>query len=192
MVPARRPVLIVVAGWPATGKTTFAQLLATRLGVPVFNKDSIKELLWDRLGDGDVDWSHRLGVAAFGALDLIAAAALRAGQDVIVEGNFDAEHGMSLQTVIDDADADAFVVVVNAPSELIVERYRHRAETGERHPAHFDEALLPKIEQQVQQGYVPPPLRAPRVDVEVIDDASTSAALDEVAQALEVAFPEPS
>ncbi len=191
MVPARRPVLIVVAGWPATGKTTFARTLGARLGLPVFNKDSIKELLWDRLGEGDVDWSHRLGIASFGALDLVAETMLRAGRDVIVEGNFDREHGMSLQDVVDRTEAGVFVVVVNAPSEVIVDRFRARA--GTRHPAHPDDQVLPEIEERVQRAYEPPPLRGHRVDVEFGDYGSdaTSAALDKVTQALEVAFPDP-
>jgi len=191
LVPARSPVLIVIGGWPATGKTTFARQVGARLGLPVVNKDTIKELLWDRLGDGDVDWSHRLGIAAFGVLDMIATDMLRSGTDLIVEGNFHTEYGMSLQTVADDASARVLLVVVNAPPDVIVQRFRARIESGERHPAHPDEQLLPEIERMVQKPYEPPPLRARRVDVALVDLGETSAALDQVAQAYEVALPDP-
>lgn len=157
----------------------------------MFNKDTIKELLWDRLGEGDVDWSHRLGIASFGMLDLIAETMLRTGRDVIVEGIFDPVHGMSLQEVADRSGARVLVVVVNAPADVIVERFRARA--GTRHPAHPDDQVLPEIEQRVRQRYAPPQLHGERVDVELGDygEDATSAALDQVAQTIEVAFPDP-
>jgi predicted kinase len=192
LVPARRPVLIVVCGHPATGKTTFARNLGQRLALPVFNKDTIKELLWDRLGEGDVDWSHRLGIASFGLLDTIAEIELRSGRTVIVEGNFHSEYGMSLQEVVDRTGADVLQVVVGGDPEVVLRRFRQRAGDITRHPAHPDEQLVPEIEERVRAGYDPPPLRGVRVDVDLtdVDDEVVSAALDEVAQALEVAFPE--
>jgi predicted kinase len=39
------PRLIIVTGLPATGKTTLARELATRLRVPMLAKDAIKEPL---------------------------------------------------------------------------------------------------------------------------------------------------
>ena len=42
--------LIIVAGMPATGKTTLAKKLAAALGVPMLEKDEIKEEMYKILG----------------------------------------------------------------------------------------------------------------------------------------------
>lgn len=44
------PVVIIVAGPPATGKTTLSRWLASELMLPLLNRDSIKEILFDTLG----------------------------------------------------------------------------------------------------------------------------------------------
>ncbi len=63
-VDAPVPVLLVT-GPPASGKTFGAGVLADRLGLPLIEKDAIKETLFDYLGTGDGRWSQRLGRATF-------------------------------------------------------------------------------------------------------------------------------
>lgn len=43
MTIADTPLLLVIAGAPATGKTTLSRLLADRLCLPVVNRDAVKE-----------------------------------------------------------------------------------------------------------------------------------------------------
>ncbi|HEX8858768.1 MAG TPA: AAA family ATPase [Actinomycetes bacterium] len=45
--------LVLVTGPPASGKTTLARPLAFSLGLPLLGKDTIKEALFDTLGNGD-------------------------------------------------------------------------------------------------------------------------------------------
>lgn len=42
--------IIIVAGMPASGKTTFVNKLSKALGYPVLEKDAIKEELFDVIG----------------------------------------------------------------------------------------------------------------------------------------------
>ena len=42
--------LIILAGMPASGKTTFSRKLSKALGYPVLEKDEIKEELFDVIG----------------------------------------------------------------------------------------------------------------------------------------------
>ena len=41
---------ILVAGMPASGKSTIAVRISEALGIPMLSKDSIKEVLFDDLG----------------------------------------------------------------------------------------------------------------------------------------------
>ena len=41
---------ILVAGMPASGKSTIAVRISESLGIPMLSKDSIKEVLFDDLG----------------------------------------------------------------------------------------------------------------------------------------------
>jgi predicted kinase len=64
---------VLVGGWPASGKTTVARALASRLRVPYLSKDEVKESLMDALGTpSTVEESRRLGVAAVHAVLRVA------------------------------------------------------------------------------------------------------------------------
>jgi predicted kinase len=92
------PLLVVVTGPPASGKSTIAHALSKRLGLPLIAKDEIKESLFDALGVGDVDWSSRLGAATFEIQMVVLGELLRTRVSVIVESNFTrgrAEHELA-------------------------------------------------------------------------------------------------
>ena len=64
----RPPLLVVVTGMPAAGKTTVAESLSRSLSLPLVAKDAVKERFYDTLGTGDLEWSERLGTASFALL----------------------------------------------------------------------------------------------------------------------------
>jgi predicted kinase len=59
-----RPLLLLISGHPASGKTTLAQQLAPLLHLPLLSKDVIKEALYDTLGWSDHPWAHQFGAAS--------------------------------------------------------------------------------------------------------------------------------
>ena len=65
-----------------------ARLLAQRYVLPLICKDTIKEPLFDVIGAADRAASRRLSDASFAAMFALARDCLRAGSDLILEGNF--------------------------------------------------------------------------------------------------------
>ncbi|MEO7074366.1 MAG: AAA family ATPase [Ktedonobacterales bacterium] len=45
-----RPLVVIVSGPPASGKTTLARTVAQEVRLPFFYKDGLKETLFDALG----------------------------------------------------------------------------------------------------------------------------------------------
>lgn len=139
------PLVVVVTGPPAAGKTTIARELALRLRLPLVAKDTIKEALFDGLGTGDLAWSQGLGAATYLVLQALVEESVRAGASLVLEANF----------VRGEADARLaalparFVQVhCSAPVEVLVERYAAR----ERHPGHVDTERIDALRKAVDSG----------------------------------------
>lgn len=132
--------LIVVQGGSATGKTTLSRKLAADLGYYLFNKDTIKELLYDTLGvPAERDESSLYGLAATKALFAMADAFLAAGRDVIIESTFYSQFAVrDIEKLTDNKAVIAHQVYVTASPEVCFQRYSRRIETGERHDGHPD------------------------------------------------------
>lgn len=136
-----QPILILVSGMPASGKSTLAEQLAAALDIPCFTKDGIKELLYDAEEVGaeelDEETSERLGAQAITVLYHIAQRILDAGGSVLLEANFRAELA---RTQVEPFRSQAIVrqVACHVPMAEIVERFEERQEGDERHPVHSE------------------------------------------------------
>jgi predicted kinase len=131
--PALAGCFVLVAGWPAAGKSTLARALAAELGLPLLAKDEIKEALTDGLGyPATVAQSRRLGRAAVLALLRVAQ---RCPGAVLDSTWF--EYADSLVRQLPGRRAE---VICTVPVELARARYRARA--GQRHAGHLDEARI--------------------------------------------------
>jgi predicted kinase len=138
------PLLVVVTGPPAAGKTTVARELAARLRLALIAKDTIKEALFDGLGTGDLAWSQRLGEATYLALLGIAEESVAAGAGLVLEANFIRGGEARLAAL----PARFVQVHCSAPLEVLVERYHNR----ERHPGHVDSERLDALRHAVETG----------------------------------------
>jgi predicted kinase len=130
------PLLVVITGPPATGKTTLARALADGLGLPLIAKDTVKETLFDALGTGDRPWSRRLGVATYTLLFTVAAEVLRARQPLVLEANL--TRGTAEAEFAALPPYRLLQIVCTAPDDVVLARYRERALGGERHSGHLD------------------------------------------------------
>ncbi|HEY1564946.1 MAG TPA: ATP-binding protein [Gaiellaceae bacterium] len=140
------PLLVIVAGAPAAGKTTVARGIATRLRLPLIAKDTIKEALFDGLGAGDLAWSQRLGEATYLAMLALAEESVTVGASLIVEANF--VRGGDFAKRLAALPARFVQVHCSAPLEVLVERYGSR----ERHPGHVDSQRIGALREAVETG----------------------------------------
>ncbi|MBA2948771.1 AAA family ATPase [Streptomyces himalayensis] len=121
---------VIVSGLPASGKTTLALGISTRLGLPVVDKDTILEALYDSLGIGDGVWRQRLSRAADEVLFALAA---EAGQAVLVNW----WHHDTAPARLRGLGARLVEVYCDCDPGLAAQRFRARR----RHPGHLDPDL---------------------------------------------------
>jgi predicted kinase len=163
--------LIMIGGLPASGKSKLAERLRSELRWPLLSKDAYKETLFDALGVGDREWSRRLSRAAYALLFAEANRLLDSGQSCIVEGNFRwHEHRVRFEE-LSVRGMRLIQVMCRADPNVLAQRFRLRAHSGQRHPGHVDLESLDEIERElltaVQDAL---PLNAPVVVCDTTED----------------------
>ena len=137
------PLLVIITGKPATGKTTLGQRLAADLALPYFSKDGVKETLFDALGAADRAWSQRLGMASFALLRYITDVTLSARQSLMVEANFLVDyHAEPYLSLVKRHGARVAQLWLTAAPEVLAQRFERRAASEQRHPGHVELAHL--------------------------------------------------
>lgn len=134
-----KPLLVIITGLPATGKTTLAKRLSQETGLPLLEKDAFKVIMFDHLGWQDRDYSQKIGATSYGLLYHLLEELLRANQSMIIESNFKPETDQ--QKIIDLKNKyhpSILQIICQADKEIILERFNSRVTSGERHPGHVD------------------------------------------------------
>jgi predicted kinase len=152
-VSERLPHLIIISGPPCSGKTTIGRRLAVDLKLPYFYKDGIKEVLYDRLGWGEREWSRQLGVASTDLLYHIAESLLAADCSLMLESNFDPafanERFLEMQRTY---PFTALQIYCSAAHQTLLNRYHERAQSGVRHPGHVDRQVDLEFGEMLRQN----------------------------------------
>lgn len=139
-------VCILIAGLPASGKSTFAAMLSRELGVPCLSKDAIKESLFDTLGFTSRAEKVRLGEAAYRIQLDLAESMLRAGQTVILENNFEDTSRAPLLEMLARTGARPVTVLLDGDIAAIHARFAAREISPERHRGHVVNTCYPETE----------------------------------------------
>lgn len=129
--------MILVTGAPATGKTTLSKNLAEKLGLPIINKDEIKELLFDTLGIKDKEWALKLGASSFELTFFFIEKLLQTGKSFVVEANFNNVNSKEpLLSLSSKYNYDILQLYCHTEFEVLYNRYKERDASGNRHPGH--------------------------------------------------------
>ncbi len=148
-----KTLLILVSGPPCTGKTTLGKRIAKEFRLPFFNKDSIKESLFDSLGIKDREWSKKVGLASYTILYQIIEALLSVKQSLVIDSNFkpefDTKRFLDLQKKY---KFETLQVICKTEGETLFERFKKRSESGERHPGHVDDQNYDEFKEVLLKG----------------------------------------
>ncbi|MBR3867075.1 MAG: AAA family ATPase [Butyricicoccus sp.] len=128
--------LILVCGDLATGKSTFCGQLSRRFDIPVFYKDTIKEVLGDTIGFADRAENLRLSGATFALLRHIFLQFADLGHDLILESNFRGHELDEMRSLAAAHGYAVLVLVLRADLTILHRRYLHRISDENRHPVH--------------------------------------------------------
>jgi predicted kinase len=135
------PLLIVVTGPPASGKSSTARAIAAELRIPFLSKDEFKERLYEVFGPSDdASLEARIERAALAIVFSVASSQLRAGVPVVVESNFDTRSDTApFRRIQEEHGARIVQVHIGGDADALVAKFALRAAEGDRHPGHRDE-----------------------------------------------------
>ncbi len=152
-----KPLLIIVSGAPSSGKTSIGRKVAHELGLPFVFKDGIKEMLFDTLGWSDKEWTEQLNLATYAILFHFIEAQLQAGLSFVAESDFKPEeHTAKFKELKHKFGFKPVQVLCQASDEVLLERFKERAKSGERHPGHMDRANLKDFEKALKEDTYEP------------------------------------
>ena len=138
--------LIILAGMPATGKSTAAAALQAHFGYTVLEKDRIKECLFDTIGFESYAEKRQLDVAANTVLLSVMESLLRTGVSLIVDNNFDEESAQALGKLLERYTVRCVTVFFTGDPQTLYERYFDRDSRHLRHLGHAMQTHYPPHE----------------------------------------------
>ena len=136
--------IIYMHGGPTTGKTTIGTRLAARFRMPYFSKDGVKEPIFDHIG-APVAWEtdeplagRKMDDAALAILLYLIEQLLAARQSCVIDSTFETRHVAALRELAKHYPYQPLQIHCWADAAVLAQRYRRRAESGERHVGHRD------------------------------------------------------
>ena len=135
--------IILIAGLPAAGKSTFSRELSKHLNIPCFNKDVVKEVMADGFGKENealLNRDKKGSVATFMLMLHIAEQFLQTGNVCILESNFQKHYPLpitesqQIENLLEKYTCECLTFLFKGELDVISERYFNR--DGERHWIH--------------------------------------------------------
>ncbi|NLW79917.1 MAG: ATP-binding protein [Ruminococcaceae bacterium] len=127
---------ILIAGMPASGKTTFARHLSAQLLLPMISKDCLKELMYDTIGFKSKAEKVTLSITASEILYYFADSLMAAGVSFILENNFENVQKPRLSKLLQQYSYEPLTVRFVGDVQVIYKRYLNRNTSAERHGGH--------------------------------------------------------
>ncbi len=128
--------IIVLAGMPASGKSTVAKALSRAFDLPVLEKDALKEAIFDTMGFSNYAEKRKTDHAANAVLLKCAKALLENGRSMILDNNFDTISAKALDALVNEYDCRCVIVFFGGDNDAFFHRYVERDRKKLRHLGH--------------------------------------------------------
>lgn len=136
--------IIIVDGYLASGKSTFARRLSKEISVPYLIKDTFKIALCDSVSITNREEGSRFSAVTFDGMMYVTERLMEAGFPIIIEGNF-APIGLKkvdeagvIKALIQKYDYQPLTYKFEGDTKILHERYIEREKTPERGDANRD------------------------------------------------------
>ena len=136
---------IIIAGMPASGKTTVSKRLSEAFGFPILEKDAIKEELFDVIGFQEYSQKRLMDVAATAVLLRCADSLLASGSSLIMVNNFRDTVQQQVQDMLDRSGSKCVTVFFSGDADVFYKRYVERDLRHERHLGHVLQDRYPPL-----------------------------------------------
>lgn len=130
--------IIIVEGYLASGKSTFARRLSEAIGVPYLIKDTFKSALCKNIEIANRSESSKFSVVTFDAMMYVVERLMERGYPVIIEGNF-APSGMKkvdeageIKRLIETYEYQSLTYKFKGNTKILHKRFVDREATVER------------------------------------------------------------
>jgi len=136
--------IIIVAGYLASGKSTFARRLSKEISIPYLIKDTFKIALCDSVSITSREEGRRFSAVTFDGMMYVAERLMETGFPIIIEGNF-APAGLKkvdeagvIRALIQKYGYQSLTYQFEGDTKILHERYIEREKTPERGDANRD------------------------------------------------------
>lgn len=144
-----KPTLIIITGFPCTGKTTLGKTLSCSLKLPLISRDDYKECLFEELKLESREWSRKLGSASYRIIYKITENLLSSGINFIIESNFEPKFANKIiRKLIDEYNYDVIQIFLTAEPKILIQRFKERSYSTTRHPGHNDKENIIEISER--------------------------------------------
>lgn len=137
--------IIVLAGMPASGKSTVARALSEAFALPVLEKDALKEAIFDTMGFSNYAEKRKTDHAANAVLLRCTKALLENNQSAILDNNFDTVSSKVLDELVRSYECKCITVFFSGDNDVFYRRYVERDQKKLRHLGHVLQDRYPPL-----------------------------------------------
>ena len=130
--------IIIVEGYLASGKSTFALSLSKAIGVPYLIKDTFKSALCNNIEIANRSESSKFSAVTFDAMMYVVERLMESGYPIIIEGNFapsgikKTDEAGEIQRLIETHEYQSLTCKFKGDTKILHKRFVEREATAER------------------------------------------------------------